>query len=354
MATGFRGSIADFAVTMDRRGAAWPGSADPRRMLRLLSALPPPSDPAFPASVRRALDDIDHPEPNLLKILEQPSRSSKVRFAALYALLLRMRREERFGEYGTTVHRFEDEFGSQPYYHTFRAIAAQMRGDLASLRSSVEHSRQAAAIMPDVAAVVHQLAAFWVEYLERIEKPAIRDVDEVERLVDRAIALPGGSVAHYFETKARALALRGEFEMARACLARAIELEPRASLDYLRRLTQYQAGRVRIELQEQRSRWLVDHQRFRTELAEFKVQQLQLLGLLAAVVAFIATASNIAGQAGGSDGIRLMLVASGSIAVVFGTFSLVNNARLLRVLMASLIGFGLIGVGMFLPAGWMP
>src|SRR4051794_18513061 len=39
-----------------------------------------------------------------------------------------------------------------------------------------------------------------------------------------------------------------------------------------------------------------DNARFRTELTEFKGQQLQLLGLLAAVVAFIATASNIASQ----------------------------------------------------------
>ena len=48
----------------------------------------------------------------------------------------------------------EDEFGTEPYFHTFRAILARVRGDLASLRSAVEYSRQAVELMPDVPAVV--------------------------------------------------------------------------------------------------------------------------------------------------------------------------------------------------------
>jgi len=201
--------------------------------------------------------------------------------------------------------------------------------------------------------VVHQLAAFWVEYLERLERPEVRDIDEVERQVDRSLAISRGAIAHYFETKGRVLALRSEFESARAAVAHAIELEPRTSRDYLRRLTQYQATRLRIDLLEERARWVASHDRFRSELVEFKGQQLQLLGLLAAVVAFIATASNIAGQVGGTGGIRLMMVASGAMAVVFGTFSLVSNARLLRVLVAVLVGGVLIGAGLFVPTTWM-
>ncbi|MET8318492.1 hypothetical protein [Micromonospora sp. NPDC005189] len=104
---------------------------------------------------------------------------------------------------------------------------------------------------------------------------------------------------------------------------------------------------------QERARWAQAHARFRTELTEFKGQQLQLLGLLAAVVAFIATASNIASQSSGIEGLRLMLVASGAIAVVFGTFSLVNNSRVRRVAAAVVIGCAMIGAGMFVPASWM-
>jgi tetratricopeptide (TPR) repeat protein len=329
--------------------------SDRAHVIAVLAKMPSPADVAFPQAIRTVIEEIPDPEPVLRVIVEDRSVHHRPRFAALYALLLRLRREERYGEYGALVRQFEDDFGTEPYYHTFRAILARMRGDRASLRSSVEYSRQAVALMPDVPAVVHQLAAFWVEYLERLETPGpARDLDEAERHVDRAITLSQGKVAHYFETKGRALALRGEFEAAHSAVAHAIELEPRTARDHLRRLTQYQSTRVRIDLLQERARWVNAHREFRTELTEFKGQQLQLLGLLAAVVAFIATASNIASQTRGDDGIRLMLVASGAIAVVFGTFSLVNNSSVRRVLVAITVGCALVAAGMFVPASWMP
>ncbi|TCC00529.1 hypothetical protein E0H26_02260 [Micromonospora zingiberis] len=313
-----------------------------------------PADAEFPLAIRAVMEAHPEPEPALRAILDDRAARARTRFAALYALLLRLRREERHAEYAAVVRQHEAEFGAEPYFHTFRAIAARTRGDLASLRSAVEYSRHAVAAMPDVPAVVHQLAAFWVEYLERLETPQRpHELDEVERHIDRAISLSQGRVAHYFETKGRVLALRGEFEAARSAVAQAIELEPRSARDYLRRLTQYQATRVRIDLMQERARWAQAHERFRTELAEFKTQQLQLLGLLAAVVAFIATGGNIASQTGGIDGIRLMLVASGAVGVVFGTFSLVNNSRIRRVVVAVAFGCALIGAGIFLPASWM-
>ena len=101
-----------------------------------------------------------------------------------------------------------------------------------------------------VSAVVHQLAAFWIEYVERLDTPpAPRDLDDIERHVDKAIALSHGTVAHYLETKGRVLAMRGEFETARSAVAQAIEIEPRGSRDYLRRLTQHQTTRVRHSAQ---------------------------------------------------------------------------------------------------------
>ncbi|MEV1108178.1 hypothetical protein AB0I95_05960 [Micromonospora sp. NPDC049751] len=333
-----------------------PASSAPDRshLVAALSKVPPPSDAAFPQAIRAVVEAYPDPEPLLRAALDDHANRSRSRFAALYALLLRLRREERHAEYALVVRDHEDEFGAEPYFHTFRAIVARAKGDLASLRSSVEYSRQAVAAMPDVAAVTHQLAAFWVEYLERLEDPGpARDLDEVERHIDRAVTLTQGRVAHYYETRGRVLALRGEFEAARAAVAQAIELEPRDSRDHLRRLTQYQSSRIRIDLMQERARWAQAHARFRTELTEFKGQQLQLLGLVAAVVAFIATATNIASQSTGVEGLRLMLVASGAIAVVFGTFSLVNNSRVRRVIAAVVIGCAMIGAGLFVPASWM-
>ncbi|MFC4108651.1 hypothetical protein [Micromonospora zhanjiangensis] len=309
----------------------------------------------YPQAIRQIVEAHPDPETALRAVLGNRAADSRTRFAALYGLLLRLRREERHAEYTATVRQYEDEFGAEPYYHTFYAITARARGDLAALRSSVEHSRHAVAAMPNVAGVVHQLAAFEVEYLERLDgQLPERELDDAERCADQAIVLSQGRIAHYHETKGRLLALRGEFDPARASLAHAIEMEPRTSRDYLRRLTQYQSTRVRIDLMQERTRWERAHQHFRTELAEFKAQQLQLLGLLAAVVAFIATAGNIASQSNGADGIRLLLVASGAIGIVFGTFSLVNNSRIRRVAATIVLGCALIGAGMFVPTSWMP
>jgi hypothetical protein len=320
----------------------------------MLAGLPPPADPVFPYAVREAVERMDGPEPLLRDIVADQAAPPGPRFAALYTLLLRLRREERYGEYGALVSQSEGEFGAEPYFHTFRAILARARGDLASLRSAVEHSRVAVELMPKMPAVVHQLAAFWVEYLERMEGvPQARDLDEVERQVDRAISLSRGSVGHYFETKGRVLALRGEFEAARSAVAQAVEIEPRGSRDFQRRLTQYQTTRVRIDLMEERARWARAHERFQAELTEFKGQQLQLLGLLAAVVAFIVTSATIASQTEAADGVRLMLVASGAIAVVFGTFSVLSNSRVGRVLLAIGVGGLLIGLGIVMPVSWL-
>lgn len=297
------------------------------------------------------MEGIGDPETLLRQIVDDRSARLRLRFAALYALLLRLRREERYGEYGELVRRFEDEFGTEPYFQTFHAILARVKGDLASLRSAVEYSRQAVDLMPRVAAVVHQLAAFWIEYAERLETPpSARDLDEIERHVDKAIALSHGTVAHYLETKGRVLAMRGEFDAARSAVAQAIEIEPRGSRDYVRRLTQYQTTKVRIDLMAERARWQRAHRQFRAELAEFKGQQLQLLGLLAAIVAFIVTAGNIASRASGIDSIRLIMVASGAMAVLFGTFSLLNNSSVRKVLAAIVVGCVLIGAGILLAA----
>lgn len=134
-------------MRMPRQRPARAARSERSRVLAALAGLPVPADPAFPQAVRAALEGISDPEPVLRQIVEDRAVRRQPRFAALYALLLRLRREERYGEYGTLVRRFEGEFGTEPFFHTFRAILARVRGDLSSLRSAVEYSRQAVELM---------------------------------------------------------------------------------------------------------------------------------------------------------------------------------------------------------------
>lgn len=318
----------------------------PRRyapVVRELRRLPEQTSPDFPQAIRTVIERIPQPERTLSEILELSRLEQSTRFCALYGLLLRMRREERHTDYEQTVARYAEQFSKEPYFVTFLAIVERNRGDVASLRKAVEYSRRATVDMPDVAGVVHQLAAFMAEYLERRSTPPAKsEIKEAEQCVDRAITSSRGQIAHYHETKARILALRRDFDSARISLTRAIELEPRDGRDHHRHLTRYHTTRIRIDLLEQQARWDEMQETGRRELAEFKNQQLQLMGLLAAVVALIATGGSIAGQSKPEDGTVLIQVMAGAVVIVFSAFSLMTARSLWRVLVSFLAGIALI------------
>src|SRR5262249_19863987 len=157
----------------------------------------------------------------LTSILDDSGVDRQARFAALYARLVTLAREERMHAYADLVHDYEAEFGREPYFYTFQANAVRLRGpELASLRSALAFSRHAAGLLPEIPAVLHQLAEFLVQYLEVVDGPPPAGMaEEAERYVDEAIAKSFGRVGHYFETRARLLALRGDFAGARNAIA---------------------------------------------------------------------------------------------------------------------------------------
>ncbi|MFD6097852.1 hypothetical protein ACFVWN_25520 [Nocardiopsis flavescens] len=315
---------------------------DKRRIsaaVRSIDALPQINSPEFPQEVRKLAEKFKDPEEIFRAVASTRSVNDRARFVALYGWLLRLRREERHDEYARVVNQYDKKFGTEPYFLTFRAIVARNRGDRANLRRSIELSKEAARHLQDVAGVAHQLAAFMVDYFERnLDSLEKSEILEAERSVDHAIFLSSGRIAHYFETKARLLVVGGNFEEARSSINRAIELEPRSTKDYHRRLTQYQTTRTKIDLMEQQDRWNEIQKENKRELVEFKSQQLQLLGVLAAIVALMATVGNIAARASAEDGFRLIQVMAGSVILVFSTFSLMSGGRISRIATAYSIG----------------
>lgn len=319
-----------------------------------LGTLPATGDPAYLQEIRRVIDRTRNPERTFRRICDDASRPSSIRFSALYAVLLRLRREERLSEYSELVNRHEEEFGGEPYFHTFRAVILRLEGELASLLQAIEHSREAARLLQNVPGVQHQVAEFIAEYLERRDSPPqSKELEEAEISVDRAITLSYGRIAHYFETKARILCLKNDFDTARSLVRRAIELEPREGMDYLRRISQYQTTRVKIDVFSQRADWIRSRDSFRKEMAQFRTQQLELLGLLAGVVAFVASTANVASQATGAVAVRLVTAMAGALIIVFSAFFLmVNNGLWRRVVLASTLGFLLLMGGLLAP-GWL-
>nr|WSY53222.1 hypothetical protein OG999_25910 [Streptomyces sp. NBC_00886] len=319
-----------------------------------LGSLPPTGDPSFLVEIRTVIERTRNPERVFRRICEDYSKPAPLRFCALYAVLLRLRREERLSEYTELVNRHEREFGSEPYFHTFRAVILRLEGELASLLQAIEHSREAARLLPDVPGVQHQVAEFIAEYLERRDAPArSNELDEAEVSVDRAITLSYGRIAHYYETKARILCLKDDFNTARSLVRRAIELEPREGADYLRRVSQYQTTRVKIDVFSQRTEWIRTRDSFRNEMSQFRTQQLELLGLLAGVVAFVASTANVASQATGVVAVRLVTAMAGALILVFSAFFImIDNSLWRRVAISAALGSLLLIVGLLAPS-WL-
>lgn len=317
-------------------------------MTRVLAALPEQLDHDFPNQTRAILAGTPHPEPILRVILADSANTHKVRFAALYTLLVRLNRDERTRDYADLVHTHEREFGQEPYFNTFRALVARGRGlgmHPDSLRAAVDYSRRAARALPGVIGVQHQIATFLADYLELPGVPASPAMlEEAEHAADALLAAPDGRRSHYLETRARLHLLRGEYGAARTAIADAIETEPANTPDLYRRLARYQAARVRIDLLEERDRLEARQEQFRSELDRFRTQQVEVLGLLAAVVAFVASAASIAAQsAKAADGARLMCAMAGAVILVFTAFSYTNaHATWTRLLPPAVIGAALL------------
>ncbi|MBS2963954.1 hypothetical protein KGA66_12935 [Actinocrinis puniceicyclus] len=315
----------------------------------LLARLPEQHDPGFATGARQILAALLDAEEVLRAVLDDVSQPREVRFGALYTLLVRLNREERSRDYADLVRAHEPEFGGEPYFNTFRALVARGRGvgglRPESLRAAADYARRAAAHLPGVIGVQHQIATFLTDYLELVgtdSSPVL--LDEAERAIDAVLAQPDGYRSHYLETRARLYVLRGNYGAARAAIADAIEVEPADTPDLARRIARYQATRVRIDLLEERDRLAARQEEFRGELDRFRTQQLELLGLLAAVVAFVASAASIAAQsAKAADGARLMTAMAGAVILVFTSFAYTNTrAPWTRLAPPALLGAALL------------
>src|ERR1700680_1388489 len=100
------------------------GQDSKSEVTKALRRLPNAADPKFPAEIRYLVERLSDPESALRGILADRHTLRAARFAALYGILLRLRREERYGEYAELVSENEKEFSDEPYFLTFQAIVA--------------------------------------------------------------------------------------------------------------------------------------------------------------------------------------------------------------------------------------
>ena len=132
--------------------------------------------------------------------------------------------------------------------------------------------------------------------------------------------------AKYYANRARILALQENYKRANQDIDKAIEIEPFDD-HTLWRVNSYDEIRIKIlfqqrstEMKQQADQMKKEQERARTQLASVRGETLTLLGLLAAVIAFVVSSVQLMSDLQSVETGLLMTIMAGLLLVVFGAF----------------------------------
>ncbi|WP_242424338.1 hypothetical protein [Frankia sp. EI5c] len=194
---------------------------------------------------------------------------------------------------------------------------SSLDGEPANRQAALTFAPEAVRRLSSIPGVLHLAASVIADHHEADADADPRLLLEGERLVRQAIALSNGTYPRYHATHARIATLRGAYGAARASIGRAIEEEDSSGAEYALRIGDYQLIRARILHAQQAETLRAGQSEATAELRRIRAQILEIMGLLAAVIAFITTAANItAGQPPGPAA-GLLTTAGGVTLLVF-------------------------------------
>ncbi|SNQ48606.1 conserved membrane hypothetical protein [Frankia canadensis] len=324
-----------------------------------LGGLPAATDPGFGAAARELLAAPDATDEALGAAIEDGDLPEQTRFNAFYCLQARAWRRKDHRLHRANTDRYQARFGEHPMFFFLQAeYYATLDGDPANLDAALTYALEAARRLRGVPGVLHLAAEIIVDRHEREPEPDQPMLLEAERYVRQAIALSDGRYARYHATHARIATSRGAFATARASIARAIEDEDSAGAEYPLRIGDYQLIRARIQYAQEAERLAARQAEATRELRQVRGQVLEIMGLLAAVIAFITTSANIAAGQPARPAAGLLTLAGGVTLLVFWGFHVLlvpaagdGSAR--RRLVPAVVGAILVAAGC-LWTGWGP
>lgn len=308
-------------------------TADRPQLVKQLSDLPPPETHVFALQVRNLLKS--EPSDGMLEgIASDVGQAKQVRFAAVYAMQVRNWRRSDFSKHRAITEKYSAELGEEPMYQfLWSQYYMTKQRDTSNLLAALSRARDAMVAAPSVPGVKHQYALAVATAAE--EFPELISTEELigaEREIQEAKALADQPYGRYEATLARLQLLRGSWSEARDSISRAIEIEDSGAPDYTLRLAEYHLIRARIPLARQAEELQREQAVALAELGDARRDSLQMLGLLAAVIAFLVITVNIATRFPIREASGLILVASGALLLVFvGLSVLFGRARAITV-----------------------
>lgn len=310
---------------------------------------------------------------SLRRLLEEQA-GKDIAYAALYASHIYFRRMKEYTELREVMSTFGDSYRTRPTYPHLKSLCLGVDpGEIESAAHCAEAAKENA---PSHPGVLHNFALMTIQ---REEGRATSDpvkLKAAQDALDAAITQTHGAYARYHATYARLRTLQGEYGRAEEEVDQAIDREEPTKADYSIRIGEYQAIKLDIKVRQSIRTLASEHastvaevrslqqstvselDRVRDEIdnriGQARGDALQLLGLLAAVVAFVVSASSIAAQLRSfAVSGRLFVTVAGGILVIYAGFSLSflrpGTGGALRSTLVLALG---IGIGAFALFGW--
>ncbi|WP_161965259.1 hypothetical protein [Ornithinimicrobium cerasi] len=310
--------------------------------------LPKAQDPHFAERMREILKSGTVDTHQLQEILNDKRQDYDLRFASLYGLLQELHREEKERQYSDLVNRYFEEFHTEPYYHTFLAVVAAGDGTSESgLRGALGHSRKAIVSFPDTPGVLHQYAALSASIGELAGSVDRGESERALDVVERAIALSTRTNPNFHRTRARLLRQLGRLDEALLEINTAIRLQDASTPSEVRQLTQFEAFRSILYFDKSSAALEARIEEAKRDLNAAKSEQVQLLGVLAAVIALITSAVTISTRMEADAAFRFIVVAVGAITMAFSSLMWAGGAsRWQRIIPGFVVGALLIACGL--------
>jgi tetratricopeptide (TPR) repeat protein len=316
-------------------------------LLDLLQALPSQTDRQYAPSARGILEQPGASVDALQAIAEDTAVSKDLRFNAFYCMQAREWRLRNYTRHRANTDRFQSEFGDQPMLDFMQAEYYSVADhEISNLETALIFAKQARDRLPSVPGILHLYAELVCKYVERSGVKDQALLAEADRAIARAIALDP-AYPKYFATRAVVSLLRGAFDDALQQVSVAIDREDSDGPHYALRIGDYQLIRSRIAYAIEYAQMRRSQDDAITEFRQMRSQVLATLGLLAAVVALIASATNIASGNAPKNAEPLFLVCGGVILIVFWGFHFlfVGSRRGFSGIVPLIVGLMLVSIG---------
>lgn len=302
-------------------------------------------------------------------------QDEQVAFAAFCALCEFHRRNKDYTEQRCLLELYEQRFQHHPLFPHLKLLYYVDNFDHSKTEEILSLAKENSELLSQNAGAWHALSdlvatAFEYSDFLRISPPDARWMEEGIRAIELAIHLDG-KYAKFYCTKARLLALRGEYDESSSLIQKAVDLEDSRQDDYAMRINGYLGCLQKIQFKKQNAyiesrlnQYMVDKmdeyaqhiseqqeelrqqtQKASDELQRSAIKNLEFIGLFAGIISFTIgsiSISNSLAERSFTGAAGLIIVLMGTLLCAFSGFGVVlhgiENKKWVRNLIVFLLG----------------